>query len=346
MLRIFSKCRFSSVNFYQLLGVKRDATNEEIKKQFHILAKQHHPDSPNAKESDQELFKSIVAAYNTLSDENERKKYDRTLMEQQQQYSGTQQNQETRNQYSQQQRQQQYQQRPINPNNQFYYDFRRKTQDFEEKDFHRQRNKYIEDNPLFHSMRKSPELYVVSLILFVIMWRWNSQMIEERTQSRYQSFPEDPEFIREKERDYKKRYGYSPYPNRQILYKVTETECKNIPIDILDEMDESGRYNLAPLCYERLDRFRSEQGAQVIQASHHSEDTVNQYLKLSKNKGLNKKQIVDEDDDEDDEQEDVSKLYQQAKIFRRVKGIDGNHLNKQNIQTLNINREQQQQQQQ
>ena len=33
---------------------------------------------------------------------------------------------------------------------------------------------------------------------------------------------------------------------------------RNIPIDILDEMDESGRYNLAPLCYDRLDKFRSE----------------------------------------------------------------------------------------
>ncbi|CAD8173269.1 unnamed protein product [Paramecium octaurelia] len=343
MLRIFSKCRFSTQNFYQLLGVRRDATNEEIKKQFHILAKQHHPDSPNAKESDQELFKSIVAAYNTLSDENERKKYDRILMEQQQQSSGRSQNQETRTQYSQQQSQQQ--QRPINPNAQYYYDFRRKTQDFEEKDFQRQRNKYIEDNPLFHSMRRSPELYVVSLVLFVIMWRWNSQMIEERTQSRYQSFPEDPEFIREKERDYKKRYGYSPYPDRQILYKVTETECKNIPIDILDEMDESGRYNLAPLCYERLDRFRSEQGAQVIQAGQSSEDTVNKYLKLSK-KAQIKKQIVDEEDDEDEDEEDVSKLYQQAKIFRRVKGVEGNHLNQQNVQKLYEQQQQQQQQQQ
>ena len=37
---------------------------------------------------------------------------------------------------------------------------------------------------------------------------------------------------------------------------------------------------------------------------------------------------MDEEDDEDeDEEEDVSKLYQQAKIFRRVKGIDANHLN-------------------
>ncbi|CAD8151749.1 unnamed protein product [Paramecium octaurelia] len=329
MLRIFSKCRFSTQNFYQLLGVRRDATNEEIKKEFHILAKQHHPDSPNAKESDQELFKTIVAAYNTLSDENERKKYDRNLTEQQQQPNGKQQNQETRTQYSQQWRQQQ--QRPINPNAQFYYDFRKKTQDFEEKDFHRQRHKFIEDNPFFHSMRNSPELYVVSLVLFVIMWRWNSQMIEERTQSRYQSFPEDPEFIREKERDYKKRYGYSAYPNKQILYKVTETECKNIPIDILDEMDESARYNLAPLCYERLDRFRSEQGAQVIQTSQDSEDTVNKYLKLSK-KAQIKKQRVDLEDDEDDDDEDVSKLYQQAKVFRRLKGVDGNHLNLQNLQ--------------
>ncbi|CAD8185204.1 unnamed protein product [Paramecium pentaurelia] len=336
MLRIFSKCRFSTQNFYQLLGVRKDSTNEEIKKQFHILAKKHHPDSPNAKESDQELFKSIVAAYNTLSDENERKKYDRILIEQQQQSNGRQQNQETRTQYSQQQRQQQY--RPINPNAQFYYDFRRKTQDFEERDFHRQRHKYIQDNPLFYSMRNSPELYVVSLVFFVIMWRWNSQMIEERTQSRYQSFPEDPEFIREKERDYKKRYGYSPYPNRQILYKVTEKECKNIPIQILDEMDESGRYNMDPFCYERLDRFKSEQGVQVIQGNQDSEDTVNKYLKLSKKTQI-KKQIVDEEEDND---QDVSKLYQQAKIFRRLKGLDCNHFNLQNVQNLQKNQEQQQ----
>ncbi|CAK73122.1 unnamed protein product (macronuclear) [Paramecium tetraurelia] len=134
MLRIFGKYRFSNQNFINYLEF-------EIKKQFYILAKQHHPDSHNAKESDQELFKTIVAAYNTLTDENERKKQNRILNKQQQQPQRKQQNQETRTQQPQQQRQ--YQQRSINPDAQFYYDFRMKTQDFEEKDFHRQRHKFI-----------------------------------------------------------------------------------------------------------------------------------------------------------------------------------------------------------
>ncbi|CAK73121.1 unnamed protein product (macronuclear) [Paramecium tetraurelia] len=161
------------------------------------------------------------------------------------------------------------------------------------------------------------------------MWRWNSQMIEERTQSRYQSFPENPEIIREKERDYKKRYGYSPYPNKQILYKVTETECKqrdNIKQEIFWYI------KLGPFI------FGSQQGAQVIQASQDSQDTVNKYLKLSKKAQINK-QRVDEEDEEDE-----SKLYQQAKVFRRLKCVDGNHLNinMQNVQNLEENQQYQQ----
>lgn len=42
--------------------------------------------------------------------------------------------------------------------------------------------------------------------------------------------------------------------NFHIIYR-------NIPIDILESMDDSGRYLLDPLCYERLDKHRSEYGA-------------------------------------------------------------------------------------
>ncbi len=63
-------------NFYDILGVKRDATQEEISKAFRKLAAKYHPD----RGGDEEKFKEISEAYTTLSDPKKRKEYDQLLM--------------------------------------------------------------------------------------------------------------------------------------------------------------------------------------------------------------------------------------------------------------------------
>lgn len=63
-------------NFYDVLGVKRDASDDEIKKAFRKLAAKYHPD----RGGDEERFKEISEAYDTLSDPAKRKEYDQILM--------------------------------------------------------------------------------------------------------------------------------------------------------------------------------------------------------------------------------------------------------------------------
>lgn len=59
--------------YYDTLNVSRKASDREIKKQYHILAKQFHPDvNPNAIS----MFKEIAEAYSILSDHKKRKEYD------------------------------------------------------------------------------------------------------------------------------------------------------------------------------------------------------------------------------------------------------------------------------
>lgn len=63
-------------NYYQILGVSRDASVEEIKKVYRRLARQYHPDlNPGDKEAE-EKFKDIGEAYNILSDPEKRSQYD------------------------------------------------------------------------------------------------------------------------------------------------------------------------------------------------------------------------------------------------------------------------------
>jgi molecular chaperone DnaJ len=64
-------------DYYNILGVKRTATPDEIKKAFRALALQYHPDrNPDDIEAERR-FREVVTAYETLSDPEERRRYDR-----------------------------------------------------------------------------------------------------------------------------------------------------------------------------------------------------------------------------------------------------------------------------
>ena len=62
---------------YEVLGVKRDASPDEIRKAYRKLAKQLHPDLNPGKPEAEARFKSVTAAYDLLSDADKRARYDR-----------------------------------------------------------------------------------------------------------------------------------------------------------------------------------------------------------------------------------------------------------------------------
>jgi molecular chaperone DnaJ len=64
-------------DYYQLLGVGRDASQEELKKAFRQLALKHHPDRNQGDKASEEKFKEINEAYSCLSDAEKRSHYDR-----------------------------------------------------------------------------------------------------------------------------------------------------------------------------------------------------------------------------------------------------------------------------
>ncbi len=59
-------------NYYEILGVDKKATQDDVKKAFRKLAQKHHPD----KGGDEAKFKEITEAYSVLSDDRKRREYD------------------------------------------------------------------------------------------------------------------------------------------------------------------------------------------------------------------------------------------------------------------------------
>src|SRR5688500_4774154 len=62
--------------YYEVLGVPRTASDDDIKKAFRKLARQYHPDVAKDKKSAEQKFKEINEAYEVLGDSAKRKKYD------------------------------------------------------------------------------------------------------------------------------------------------------------------------------------------------------------------------------------------------------------------------------
>jgi molecular chaperone DnaJ len=70
-------CGVASKDYYDLLGVKKDASEDELKKAYRALAKKYHPDKNKGNKEAENKFKEISEAYAVLSDKEKRAQYDR-----------------------------------------------------------------------------------------------------------------------------------------------------------------------------------------------------------------------------------------------------------------------------
>lgn len=66
-------------DLYQLLGLTRDASAEDLQRAHRKLAREHHPDANPKDPRAEERFRAVQQAYEVLSDDKKRREYDRTL---------------------------------------------------------------------------------------------------------------------------------------------------------------------------------------------------------------------------------------------------------------------------
>src|SRR6202165_2709419 len=66
----------SKQDFYELLGVSRDAKADEIRKSYRKLARKHHPDLNPGDKASEDRFKKVQEAYDILSDSKKKQMYD------------------------------------------------------------------------------------------------------------------------------------------------------------------------------------------------------------------------------------------------------------------------------
>ena len=67
---------WANKDFYQVLGVAKDASAADVKKAYRKLARENHPDSHPGDKAAEERFKSIAEAYDVIGDAEKRKQYD------------------------------------------------------------------------------------------------------------------------------------------------------------------------------------------------------------------------------------------------------------------------------
>lgn len=67
-------------DLYEILGVAKDASQQDIKRAYRRLAKENHPDLHPDDTVKEETFKRVSAAYEVLSDDEKRATYDLSLI--------------------------------------------------------------------------------------------------------------------------------------------------------------------------------------------------------------------------------------------------------------------------
>ncbi|XP_030636152.1 dnaJ homolog subfamily B member 9 [Chanos chanos] len=72
---LISELVLAEKDYYEILGVSKEASERQIKKAFHKLARKYHPDKNKSPDAEAR-FREIAEAYETLSDEKRRQEYD------------------------------------------------------------------------------------------------------------------------------------------------------------------------------------------------------------------------------------------------------------------------------